>query len=101
MPRIAIQLGRRREFHNPPQVHYGHPIGDMPHNGQIVRNEQVGDAKFFLQLGEQVHHLGLNGDIEGRNGFIANDQIGLGGERPGDADPLRGTHADNGLEIAD
>ena len=61
---------------------------DVPHDGQIVRDEEVGDAELFLQLHEQVDHLGLDRDVEGRDGLVADDEPRLDGEGPGDADAL-------------
>ena len=37
---------------------------------------------------EQPQHLGLHGDVQRAGGLVADQQFGLGRERPGDADPL-------------
>ena len=39
-------------------------------------------------LAEQVHHLGLDRDVEGRDRLVGDDQLRLDRERPGDADAL-------------
>ncbi len=44
--------------------------------------------RLFLQLLEQVEHLGLHRDVERRDRFVADDELGLDRQGPGDADPL-------------
>lgn len=51
-------------------------------------DEKVGEAEFFLEVLEEVDDLGLNGDIEGADGFVANDEFGFNCEGTGDADTL-------------
>jgi len=53
-----------------------------------VGDEQVGNAKFFLQLPEQVEDLGLHRYVERRGRFVADQQFRLHGERTGDGDAL-------------
>jgi hypothetical protein len=47
----------------------------MFHHRKVMRNEQEGQAEFFLQILKQVHHLRLDRDIKRRDRFIANDQL--------------------------
>ncbi len=60
----------------------------MPHHGQIVGDEQVGEAEFLLQLGEQVQDLGLDRDVEGRDGLVEHQELRIEGQCPGHADAL-------------
>ena len=60
----------------------------MAHDGQVVGDEQVGQAEPVLQVLQQVEHLGLDGHVEGRDGLVADDQLGVEGDGPGDADAL-------------
>jgi hypothetical protein len=32
------------------EIHHGDPIGDVLHHGEIVRDEDVGEAKSVLQV---------------------------------------------------
>ena len=50
--------------------------------------KRVGEAEALLQLLQQVHHLRLNGDIQGGDGLVADDEGGLEHERPRHADAL-------------
>lgn len=38
-------------------------------------DEEVAKLEFLLELDEQVEDLSLDRHVEGRNGFIANDQL--------------------------
>jgi hypothetical protein len=50
--------------------------------------EEYGQAELALEVLQQVDHLRLDRHVERRHGLVADDQLGLGGERAGDADPL-------------
>ena len=60
----------------------------MTNHGQVVRDENVGEPEVGLQVGEQVDDLRLDGDVEGRHWLVADDQLGLEGQRPGHPDTL-------------
>ena len=60
----------------------------MLNDRQVVRNEQVREAAVALQVAEQVDDLGLHRDVERRNRFVADDELRLDRQRPGDADAL-------------
>ncbi len=60
----------------------------MPHDRQVVRDEQEGDVEFLLQVLHQVDHLCLDGHVECRHRLVGNENLGLKGQRPGDADAL-------------
>ena len=60
----------------------------MPRYRQVMRDEEVGNACSFLQVRQQVDDRCLDGHIEGRCGFIADDETRLGRDRPGDRYPL-------------
>src|SRR5438552_11236684 len=60
----------------------------MLHHRQVVGDEQVGQPELLLQLFQQVEHLRLDGHVQRGDGFIANDQLGVDCQCPGDADAL-------------
>ena len=60
----------------------------MPHDGQVVRDEQVREAELLLQLLQQVDDLRLNRNVQCRHRLVRNDEIRLGGDRSGDSYPL-------------
>ena len=57
-------------------------------DAQVVADEQVGEAEFFLKAAQQIQDLCLDRNIQRRNRLVAHDQIGLGRQGPGDPDPL-------------
>jgi len=57
-------------------------------DAEIVGDEQVGQLEFPLQAPQQVQDLGLDGDIQRRDGLVGDDQLRPQGQRPGNPDPL-------------
>ena len=53
-----------------------------------MRDEQHGHAHLFLQVGEKLQDLRLDGDVECRGRLVGNQQLGLVGKRHGDHDAL-------------
>ena len=51
-------------------------------------DEQVGQVELLLQVLQQIDHLGLDGHIQGRDGFITDDQGRLQGQGARHADAL-------------
>jgi hypothetical protein len=58
------------------------------HDREVVRDEHVREVVVPLQVLEQVDHLCLHGDIEGRHGLVADDELGLHRESTRDPDAL-------------
>ena len=86
--RVGIHLLHPAHFDDPAEVHDRDPVCDVPDDGQIVRDEQIGDAELTPQTGQEVDHLCLDRDVERAHWLIANDQIRVDSDRPGDPDPL-------------
>ena len=78
----------RPDLDDSPQIHDGDAMADMAHNGEVVCDEDVGEAEIGLQVFEQIDDLCLNRDVEGRNGFVADDQPGVERECASDAEAL-------------
>ncbi len=76
------------DLDDPAEVHDGDPVADPLDHRQVVRDEHVGEAQFRAQPLHQVDDLGLDGDVEGRDRFVGDDQPRAGGQRAGDADAL-------------
>ena len=70
------------------EIHHDEIVGDLAHDREIVRDEQVGHVPLSLQVPEQVEHAGLDAHVEGRDGLIEDDRARLERQCPGDADPL-------------
>ena len=70
------------------QVHYRDSVGDVPHDRQVVGDEEVGEVEALLEGTEQVDDLGLNGDVESGDGLVADDEGRVYSQRAGNANPL-------------
>ena len=63
-------------------------VGDPLHRAEVVGDEEIGDAEVVLQLFQQPEDLFSDQLIERRRHLVADDEIGFGGQRPGDRHPL-------------
>ena len=60
----------------------------MADDREIVRDEDAGDIESSLDVLEQVDDLGLDGHIQRRDRFVADDKLRIDRQRPGDANAL-------------
>ena len=81
-------LGFRALFDHAAALHHHHVIGDGAHRGEVMGYEHVGQRKFLLEPVEQFQDALLHDLVEGRCDLVADDELGLGGQRAGDADAL-------------
>ncbi len=88
MLRIAEDRSPGADLHDLAEIHHGDPVADPLHHRHVVRDEQVGEAQFRLEVEHQVHDLRLDRDVQRRDRLVGDDQPGVQGERPGDADAL-------------
>ena len=87
--RIAVMhQGQVQQFDEPAVVQHHDVVGELPHDGEVVGDQQVGGAELVAELGEQVQDLRLDGDVERGDRFVEDDQPRLDGERPRDRDAL-------------
>src|SRR5882757_3404293 len=63
-------------------------MADMGDHGEVMRDEQIGEAVLALQVDQQVDHLRLDRDIERRYRLITYNQARRERQRAGDADAL-------------
>ena len=88
MARVLIHLVRRAGLDYPAKIHDGDAVADVFYDGKVVRDEQVAEAEFLLEVEEEVDDLALDGDIKGGDRFVADDEFWLEGDGAGDADTL-------------
>src|SRR5919197_479319 len=88
MARLRVDLRRRRALYDLAEVHHSDVVGDVPHDGEIMRDEQIREAPPGLKVGEQVQDLRLHGYVERAHRFVAHDELRLDRERARNADPL-------------
>ena len=63
-------------------------LRDVPHQPQIVRNEQVGQLQLLLQIHQQVDDLRLDRDVERRHRLVGDDERRVERERARQPDAL-------------
>ena len=88
MPRPREELGGRRDLDHAAGIHDADPIGDLRQHAEIVRHIEHGHAEPRPQIRQQLDDLLLRRDIEAGRRFVEHDEIGLAGQRHGDADAL-------------
>src|SRR6266496_1346092 len=88
MNRSLVELLGRRDLDDLAQVHDRDPVGDVAHHAEIVGDEDVGEVQFLLQVVQQVDDLRPDGDIQGGDRLVGDDQPWVQGQCAGDADPL-------------
>ena len=71
-----------------PPVHDRDPRAQEPHHGEVVGDEEEGKVVLALELEQEIQHLRLDRDVEGRDGLVEDDEARLGREGPGDRDAL-------------
>ncbi len=89
-PPVLIEPGERTGSYRDhfAAMHHHHLVRDILHDRQVVGDEEVGRAEAGLQLCELVQDRRLHGDVKGRGRLVADDDLGGGRKRPGDADAL-------------
>ena len=88
MQGILIEPLGGGDFDDLTEIHHGDAVGNVFHNAEVVRDEQIRQAKGFLEVFEEVDDLRLYGHIEGRDRFVGNDEFGIEREGAGNADAL-------------
>ena len=69
-------------------VHDGYAVRDVPYDGKVVGDEQVGEALVVLEVLEKVYDLSSDRDVESRDGLVGDDEIRFEGKRSGNSDAL-------------
>jgi hypothetical protein len=69
-------------------VHDGDQMAHVPNDLQVVADEEVADPEVALQVHEQIEDLALHGHVERGDRLVADDEVRLESESPGDADAL-------------
>jgi hypothetical protein len=81
MPGGRENLLLPRHLDDPPEIHHRHPVRDMLHHGEVVRDEEIGKIELPLEIAEQVDDLRLDRDVERRDRLVAHHELGVGRQR--------------------
>ena len=85
---LLVDLLAAAQLDDLAEVHDGDPLAEVPDHGEVVGDEDEGEVEVALQVPQQVDDLCLDGDVQGGDGLVGDDQLGLEGQRAGDADAL-------------
>lgn len=50
MQRGGIDLSLVADLHDPAEIHHSHTIGDVPHDGEVMGDEEEGETLLLLQV---------------------------------------------------
>ena len=78
----------RAGLHHLAAVEHDHPLGEEPDDAEVVGDEQQRELAVVAQVGEQVEHLGLGGQVEGADRLVEHDDLRVADQGAGDRDPL-------------
>ena len=79
---------RRSGLDDHAEVHDRDDVGDVPDDREVVRDQQQAEREPAREVDEEVRDLRLRGRVERRERLVEHDHRRVGGERPGDRDPL-------------
>ncbi len=76
------------QLDQPAGVHDRDAVAHVADHAHGVRDEDIGELVFILQVLQQVEDLGLDGHIQRRDRLIGDHQLGVDHQRAGNADAL-------------
>jgi len=85
---LLEELSDRGNLHDSPSVENGHPIGDLPDHCEVVGHENEREGEPFAEVHEKIQYLGLYGKVQGRNGLVQDQELGLDRKGAGNPQPL-------------
>ncbi len=87
--RLLVNGLARSDLAELAEIHDADPVADLLDQGEVVRDEQIGEAELAAELLEEVEHLRLDQHVERGDRLVADEQRRLERDRAGDRDPLR------------
>ena len=85
---MGEDVSRQGQLDDDAQVHDADAVADILDDAQIVGDKKVSEMLLFLQIQKQIDDLGLDGNVQRRDRLIADDELRVQSQRPGDADAL-------------
>ena len=85
---VARERSRLAALDDLAEVHHGDLVAHMRDRGEVVGDEEVGDAELGLQVAQQVEDLRADRDVERRDRLVEHDELRRQRQRPGDGDAL-------------
>ena len=72
----------------------GDLIADVFHDGEIVGDKKVRKIEFLLKIHQKIHDLSLDGNVQGTDGFVADDEFRFDSKSASNPDSLALTSAE-------
>ena len=76
------------DLHHLPPEQDADPVGQGTYHRQVVRDEEHGDAVPSDEAAQEPDHVRLDGHVERGKYLVAQEEVGLGDQGPGDGDAL-------------
>ncbi len=86
--RLVVDLGRGTDLLDLAGIHQYHPIRHLQRFLLIVGDEQAGDVQLVVQLAQPAAQLLAHLGVEGAEGLIQQQHLGLHRQRAGQRNPL-------------
>jgi len=88
MARVGKDLLLRPFLHAAAEIHHHHLIGNVFDHRQVVRDKDVRQPQFLLQIHHQVQHLRTHGNVQRGDGFIGDHHVRVKHQTAGDSNTL-------------
>ncbi len=88
MPGVLEEVDRRGDLAQLAKVHDGDAARDVPHQAEVVGDEEVGEIQLLPEPEEEVDDLPLHGDVQGGGRLVEEDERRIRRQRPRDRDHL-------------
>src|SRR5690348_5981067 len=85
---LRVEIASGCEFDNLAEIHHSDAVADVLNDRQIVRDNDVGETEFCLQVFKQIYDLSLDGHIKRGDRLVADDQVGSDREGARNANAL-------------
>ena len=77
MLRAFHDVEGRADFDDFALIHHRDAVGDVFHDGQVVGDKDEREVETADEIGEEIQDLRLDGDVEGGDGFVGDDDLGI------------------------
>ena len=75
-------------FYDAAALHDGDPVAEVADQRHGVGDEEAGEAVAGLEVAEEIDDLRADGDVEGADGFVEDEELWTESEGAGDVDAL-------------
>src|SRR5690606_39081492 len=88
MPSPLVQVEAGELFDDVAEVHNDDAVAEVLDDLEVMGDEDKGQAELVLEVHQEVEDLGLDGDVEGGDVLVGDDELGLQSEGAGNAEAL-------------